>query len=89
MRYQIGDRVVVRHDIEEGATYKMYDGSEWNSVTEDMAARAGQTVVIRAYYSGQYVIEGAEWCWTDDMFEGLDDDGKLHTPTDAELSALF
>ena len=75
MRYKPGDRVVVRHDLEEGKRYYMDDGGLCDIATSEMVELAGQTVTIRERPSptdGKYYIKEGRWYWTDDMFEGLE-----------------
>lgn len=71
MRYQVGDRVVVRHDLEENKRYYMNDGNSCDVATSEMVELAGQTVTISAA-CGKYNIKECRWYWTDDMFEGLE-----------------
>ena len=72
MRYQVGDRVVVRHDLKEGKRYYMDDGDSCDVATGEMVEQAGQTVTIRERLGGKYHIKECRWYWTDDMFEGLE-----------------
>lgn len=72
MRYQVGDRVVVRHDLEESKRYYMNDSESCDVATREMVELAGQTVTISEIPHGKYYIKGCRWYWTDDMFEGLE-----------------
>lgn len=72
MRYQVGDRVVVRHDLEDGKRYYMDSYDICDTATKGMVELAGQTVTIRDRSYGKYSIKEMGWCWTDDMFEGLE-----------------
>lgn len=72
MRYQVGDRVVVRHDLKEGKRYYMGDGDSCDVATSEMVELAGQTVTICERPGGKYHIKECRWYWTDDMFEGLE-----------------
>lgn len=74
LKYRPGDRVVVRSDIVEGAFYYMDDNIESNTVIDEMLPFRGKVVTIRQCNAGQYIIEGSSWRWTDEMFEGLEDE---------------
>lgn len=72
-KYEIGQLVRVRPDLENGEFYAMASGPEagkrWR-VVSDMMGFAGQLVHIRKYSgTGAYWIEEMESCvWTDEMF---------------------
>lgn len=77
MKYQIGDRVIVREDLVEDMTYRMEDGVS-NSVTHEMCQLRGKVVEISGYVRDQYLVSsGVErvdmwnYRWTDGMFSGL------------------
>lgn len=78
MKYQIGDRVIVREDLLESMTYCMEDGVS-NSATSEMCKLRGKAVEISGYAGDQYLVSsGVErvdmwnYRWTDEMFSGLE-----------------
>lgn len=76
--YQVGDQVRVRQDLNSHQTYFMVGNPKsHNSATSEMVKLAGQVVTISATDCGQYrVFECSRWLyWTDEMFDGLADDG--------------
>ena len=88
LRYQPGDRVVIRSDLRYGRYY-MDDDSVSNTAVEGMVRMAGQIVTI-CQVSSQYMIEedNREWHWVDGMFSGLADEGELEID-DAEWNSFF
>lgn len=67
MKYKIGDKVLVRPDLEEGKTY----GDE--IVISDMLYFKGKIVTIEHVdYPNHYRIkeDPDQWHWTDEMFSG-------------------
>ena len=86
-RYNIGDRVVVRIDLEANVEY---DG--WNA-TDDMAALAGEEVTIESidndsFYGKNYKVDKSPWGWTDEMFSGLAIVNVINYHTDDETKEL-
>ena len=72
--YQVGDRVVVRNDLNQIERYYMSGSREVSDIaTRDMVALRGQVVMISEICpNGKYRIrELAYRVWTDEMFEGL------------------
>lgn len=73
MRYKIGQRVLVRKDLDRYKEYCMEGGFHSNSVSWSMFELKGKVVIIREYVNGDmgYRIEGDSygWVWTDDMLE--------------------
>lgn len=74
MLYKVGDRVRVRHDLKTRVTYNMAGSDVCDTATRDMIALAGQVVTIKAC-GYKYRIAECGWNWTDEMFDGLADDG--------------
>ena len=72
MKYKVGDKVRVREDLSKE---KCYGGCCVDSVMEQLA---GETVTISNKYRriNRYKIEedNMRWCWTDEMFEPLEDE---------------
>ena len=67
MKYQVGDKVLVRSDLEEGKTY----GDE--VVISDMLYFKGKIVTIEHVdHPNHYRIkeDSDQWHWTDEMFSG-------------------
>lgn len=65
MRYNVGDRVVIRPDLAEGDCMGTY-------VNNEMAAMRGEVVEILEAFGTSYNVRGSVWYWTDDMFSGLE-----------------
>lgn len=68
MKYKVGDKVKVRSDLEEN---KGYGG--WYT-SEGMVKMRGEIVTIIGVKSSSYELEENNFRWTDEMFEGLEDD---------------
>lgn len=86
-RYNVGDRVLVRVDLEANVEY-----GDWNA-TDDMAALAGEEVTIESvehddFYGENYKIDGSPWGWTDEMFSGLAIVNVICHHTDDETKEL-
>lgn len=66
IKYKIGDKVIVREDLEEGKLYGYY------SVNEDMFPLRGKIVTIYDIGYNFYILKEDihKWCWTDEMFSG-------------------
>ena len=74
LKYNIGDKVIVRPDLNVDDTYSMFDSPNVNVATAPMVALAGKTVTIFEISFGQYMVEEYENVyWTDEMFVGLAD----------------
>lgn len=78
MKYQIGDRVIVREDLTVGKRYRMEDGIS-NTATAEMCKLRGEVVQISDYSSDQYLVSSGmesldmwNYRWTDEMFSGLE-----------------
>ena len=72
--YQVGDRVVVRNDLDQIERYYMSGSREVSDIaTRDMVALRGQVVMISEICSsGKYRVRELQLrFWTDGMFEGL------------------
>ena len=92
MRYKPGDRVKVKSQD----WYK----SNMNSICEvacgvtwfvpDMVVHCGNNVTIREVYGNYYRIieDDGDYCWTDDMFEGLADDENVSESIDNTADLL-
>lgn len=68
MKYKVGDKVRVRKDLVCGEQY----GELF--VRDSMCNICGETVTIDTIYDRFYRIVECEYCWTDEMFEGLVED---------------
>lgn len=86
MKYKVGDRVRVRHDLEAGEAYKQEGEACARCIaTPGMTALAGKVVTIAPnVYSGRYRVEGNIYSWTDGMFEGLASASKIVVTTDGK-----
>lgn len=69
LKYKVGDKVLVRDDLEVGESYFMKDGEARNSFVVNMNKLLGKVVTI-ASANYQYRIEEFDYSWTDDMFAG-------------------
>ena len=79
--YSVGDRVVVRPDLNLDDDYSMFfpDGTpnedDSNCAVSDMVRLAGKVVTIeRAKCGSHYRVEESTWNWTDEMFLGLEEE---------------
>ena len=84
MRYNVGDRVLVRDDLQSGEYYYNDETDDGMDATEEMANLAGTVVTIseiahnwsdRAYYHVEEL--GDRLFWSDGMFIGLAEDDNL------------
>lgn len=94
-KYQVGDTVVIREDIEAGRYYPMEYGNHIIYSNEEMARSKGVLAKIkkisRTADKGSYYykldIDHGDWMWSDDMFEArsaelndfLIDDGEFNS----------
>ena len=64
MKYKIGDKVIIREDLEEGKLYGYY------SANKDMFPLRGKIVTICDIGYNFYILKEDiyKWCWTDEMF---------------------
>lgn len=87
--YNPGDRVVVRHDIEENRRYFMVGDHTISDVaTSGMVRLAGQVCTIGEVTSyGKYRIKEYGANWTDEMFFGKA--LELDDPHIESASSLF
>lgn len=77
--FHVGDKVMVRKDIQEDGHYHMVSCKEEDGycgmyVNNNMAAKAGKIVTISEIVKDigcgyKYRIEEDGWSWTDEMFE--------------------
>lgn len=77
--YKVGDKVMVRKDIQEGDHCHMVSCTESPGyrgmyVNSEMAAKAGKIVTISYIVEDgdcryKYLIKEDGWSWTDEMFE--------------------
>jgi hypothetical protein len=75
-KFKVGDKVVVRADIQVGGGYKMENdtsGSTVQTFVDSMEKFKGKEVTIKFASGAWYSIQEDEgiWYWTDEMFEGL------------------
>lgn len=84
MKYKVGDKVKVREDLSKE---KCYGGCCVDSVMEQFA---GEMVTISHEYGriNRYKIEedNMRWCWTDEMFEPLEDENITDKNTTDETN---
>ena len=72
MKYKVGDKVRVREDL---SREKYYDGCYVNPVMGEFAGRI-VTISRALELTNRYEIkeDNMRWCWTDEMFETLEDE---------------
>lgn len=72
MKYKVGDKVKVREDL---SREKYYDGCYVNPVMGEFAGRI-VTISRALELTNRYEIkeDNMRWCWTDEMFETLEDE---------------
>lgn len=67
MKYEVGDKVRVRKDLEPGNFYgRAYYGSDMNKFK-------AMECVVTNIYNGTYYINDSEYGFTDEMLEPVDD----------------
>ena len=69
-RYQVGDIVIVRTDLEIGHTYYMHDSNVCDTFISQMSPFCGKEVTIATNAFGKYQICEGGCNWTDEMFDG-------------------
>lgn len=72
-KYNVGDRVLVREDLEADTEY----GEEHVTFVESMMRHRGEILTIEMKYKDCedcYKCSGNFWTWSGDMFVGLADD---------------
>ena len=69
-KYQPGDEVTVRSDLNGWKTYHMNDGENPMDANDQMLTKRGKKVKIKSVTkTGKYMIEGSIFPWVDEMFE--------------------
>lgn len=63
MKYNVGDIVTIRHDLEDSVEY-----GEWIAI-DYMVSYRGTQQVINSVYHDYYLLDGLKCKWTDEMFE--------------------
>lgn len=73
-KYQVGDVVLVRSDLNLQDTYFCETGEGWDNAMSEMLKFRGKAVTISKVDSDGYNIEEElgfiKWNWTDEMFSG-------------------
>lgn len=70
MKYEIGDKVKIRDDLNDTEEYWMESGTSSNHANDDMVRLKSKIRTIVDIDGGQYKLAGNDWHWTDEMFEG-------------------
>lgn len=73
MKYKVGDKVVIREDLEVGKYYGYY-------LTKEMAELKGKVVEIEGVGSISYSIKEDVYLWTEKMFSGLAEEPRNLIP---------
>lgn len=68
MKYKVGDKVRVRKDLVGGEYYGEV------LARDNMSRICGETVTIDTVYDGFYRIVEYGYCWTDEMFEPVEEE---------------
>lgn len=71
-KFNIGDRVRIRNDLNLLSMYKMdFEPIKSTRVTSDMYDLRGEIAAITNIKYNRYIIDKdyGGWCWTDEMFE--------------------
>jgi hypothetical protein len=71
-KYEIGDKVRVREDLNSNDIYAMEDDTHYKeTATDSMVKLHGQVVTICGVYKGGYCVyeDESKFNWTDEMFE--------------------
>lgn len=90
MLYKPGDTVIIRSDLQLGATYYSADGNSCDNVVDDMIELAGKTVEIKSTTThGKYRLSGNDYNWVDGMFADLIGDDNQLEVDDADMSDFF
>ena len=76
MKYQVGQKVTVRHDLEQRRYYSSENDSH-NFVMPEMYDLRGREVTIEGYNDSQYYIVEGRYRWVDAMFEEPNDEVAL------------
>lgn len=63
MKYNVGDIVTIRHDLEDSVEY-----GEWIAI-DYMVSYRGTQQVIDSVHNDYYLLDGLQCKWTDEMFE--------------------
>lgn len=73
-KYKVGDKVIVRKDLNDDTMYYLADRSDYWYATDAMVEYAGKVITIKEVKPRWYLAEGfddKDDFWTDEMFEGL------------------
>lgn len=72
-KYNVGDKVLVRKDLEYDYMYYMSDREEFDWTTSEHMRHRGKIVTIAVSDGDGYAIEedDEEYNWTDEMFAGV------------------
>lgn len=72
MKYQIGDKVLIRDDLLEDEPYYNDDQIHYDTANDSMVEFGGQIATIMRFTTTGYRInlDNGRWNWMDDMFNG-------------------
>ncbi|MGO5053552.1 hypothetical protein ACTQ6A_13785 [Lachnospiraceae bacterium LCP25S3_G4] len=93
MEYKVGDKVMVREDLEVNAQYSKH-GIGFACQMRDFLGKTVEIIRVRPSMSYAIKEDGGNWNWTDEMFAGLAEAtymDKLHEVVDlvCELSEKY
>lgn len=88
MLYKVGDKVVIKTDLNTDEDYYMSDSEEYCYVTEEMLKFTGRIATITdatpyGYHIAECDDEDSSWLWTDEMFLSLE---EVETPVVSVVS---
>ena len=70
MKYNVGDKVTIRHDAIENRSYTMDDGARSNVINAYMMIYRGELATItKREWNYKIDLDGGCWNWTDNMFK--------------------
>ena len=88
MKYKVGDKVIIRKDLNVFDTYDMEDTCSGDVCTEGMITLGGEiATIVRCSNTHEYydIDLNKSYCWTDEMFEGFAEDQALETNNQDEI----
>ena len=70
MKYNVGDKVTIRHDAIEDRSYTMDDDTRGNIINSSMMIYRGELATITEVgWNYKIDLDNGCWHWTDNMFK--------------------